>query len=115
VVALLALGSLAAASLAACKDKKQSAGPTRTLVLHLGGMTCGGCVQTLTNAFKQVPGAKKVTVTLHPQRATIQYDASRAKPEDFVQAAKKAGYQASLTPMPRPAVRRRSAEGPARR
>ena len=82
----------------ACKKKEAKAkpGPTKQLVLEMSGMTCGGCVKTLTGAFKKVKGAKDVRVTLKPQRAVITYDSGAAKAEQFVKAAEKAGYKAKI-------------------
>ena len=38
----------------------------RTETIKIGGMTCGGCVSTVTKALNAVDGVKDVAVSLNP-------------------------------------------------
>ena len=37
---------------------------TQTITLNIEGMTCGGCVKSVTNALNQVAGVQSVDVSL---------------------------------------------------
>ena len=43
--------------------------------LNVTGMTCQGCVASVTRVLKAVPGVSDVVVTLQPGTATVVYDA----------------------------------------
>ena len=58
------------------------------------GMTCGGCVRSVTRAVSQVPGVTKVDVSLDEKRATVAYDPARVQPSAIVQAIVGAGFEA---------------------
>jgi len=63
-----------------------------TLTLNIKGMTCGGCVKSVTNVLQQITGVSGVDVSLEQNRATINYDPAKAKPEQFKSAIEDAGY-----------------------
>jgi len=65
-------------------------------VFNIGGMTCEHCVETVTNALGAIPGTKSVDVSVEQKTATVDYDDSVAKPDDFIEAVNIAGYEASL-------------------
>jgi copper chaperone len=68
----------------------------QTVTLKVTGMTCGGCVNSVTNVLKAMHGVKDATVTLTPGEATIQYDEQLVLPNQLVSAIKDAGYDVDL-------------------
>lgn len=63
-----------------------------TLTLNIKGMTCGGCVKSVTSVLKNIAGVSGVEVSLEQNRATISYDPAEAKPAQFKSAIEDAGY-----------------------
>lgn len=68
----------------------------RTETLKVGGMTCGGCVNTVTEALKAVDGVKDVAVSLNPGEAKIQFDENTTAPEHLRAAVQHAGYDVEV-------------------
>jgi copper chaperone len=65
-----------------------------TVELKIEGMTCGGCVASVTRTLQAVPGVQTVDVSLADSRATVTYDPAKAAPADFKRAVERAGYEA---------------------
>lgn len=63
-----------------------------TLTLNIKGMTCGGCVKSVTTVLQQLPGVSAVNVSLEQNQAAITYDPAKAKPEQFKAAIEDAGF-----------------------
>jgi copper chaperone len=63
-----------------------------TTTLRIDGMTCGGCVKSVTNVLKAVPGVAAVDVTLSPGAAVVRYDPAQAGEPQFRQAIEDAGF-----------------------
>ena len=64
------------------------------LELAVTGMTCASCVRRVEKALAKVPGAQEATVNLATERAQVRYDPAQGKPDDFVAAVARAGYEA---------------------
>jgi copper chaperone CopZ len=64
-----------------------------TVRLAVSGMTCMGCVNSVTRVLSHVSGAATVRVDLEAGCAEVQ---GGAAPEDLVAAVRKAGYGAEL-------------------
>ena len=62
------------------------------IVLTISGMTCGGCVSSVTRVLQAVPGVQQASVTLVPPQAVVIYDAALADPEKLAQAVAGAGF-----------------------
>ncbi|MDA8207254.1 MAG: heavy-metal-associated domain-containing protein [Thermaerobacter sp.] len=60
--------------------------------LTVTGMTCGHCVNTITEALKGVAGVKVAKVTLETERAEVTYDPAQTSEEDLKAAVTAAGY-----------------------
>ena len=60
--------------------------------LNVTGMTCQGCVASVTRVLKAVPGVSDVVVTLQPGTATVVYDATRTTLPVLKAAIEDAGY-----------------------
>jgi copper chaperone len=53
-----------------------------TITMNVKGMSCGGCVASVTRVLKSVPGVTDVAVTLTPGTAKVTFDpAKTAAPE----------------------------------
>ena len=50
-----------------------------TISLNVQGMTCGGCVASVTRVLKAVPGVTEVAVTLQPGAANVTFDPARTE------------------------------------
>ena len=61
-------------------------------VLTISGMTCGGCVNSVTRVLQALPGVQQANVTLVPSQANVSYDAALADPEKLAQAVAEAGF-----------------------
>jgi copper chaperone len=46
----------------------------QTATIKIKGMTCMGCVNSIKNVFRNVPGIAQLEVTLDPAQAIIQFD-----------------------------------------
>ena len=63
-----------------------------TLTLNIKGMTCGGCVKSVTSVLQKISGVSKVEVTLEQNQANITYDPAQAKLAQFKAAIEDAGF-----------------------
>lgn len=64
----------------------------QTEVLKITGMTCGGCVSSVTKALKAVPGVSDAKVSLPTGEATVQFDPGVTSPDRLKSAVLQAGY-----------------------
>lgn len=62
--------------------------------LEIGGMTCGGCVRSVTRVLEAVPGVKTANVELEKARARIEGEA--LDPATLIAAIEDAGFDARL-------------------
>jgi len=46
----------------------------QTATIKIKGMTCMGCVNSIKNVLKNVPGIAQLEVTLDPAQAIVQFD-----------------------------------------
>ena len=65
---------------------------TQTITLNIQGMTCGGCVKSVTNALNQVAGVQSVDVSLDHNNATISFDDSQVQQSTLKEAIEDAGF-----------------------
>ena len=63
-----------------------------TIQLNIQGMTCNGCVKSVTGVLQKIPGVTGVEVSLEQNRATVIYNPAQAKPGQFKTAVEDAGY-----------------------
>ena len=66
-----------------------------TIVLKVCGMSCGGCVKSVTGVLEALPGVGKAEVSLERNEAVISYEAGKVSREQLVQAIDDAGFEAS--------------------
>ncbi|MFB5191168.1 heavy-metal-associated domain-containing protein [Alicyclobacillus fastidiosus] len=63
-----------------------------TETITVKGMTCSGCVNSVTKALTAVEGVKDVNVELEGQRATVSYDEAKVTVDVLKRAVEDAGY-----------------------
>ncbi|WP_457752931.1 heavy-metal-associated domain-containing protein [Thermococcus sp.] len=64
------------------------------VVLKIKNMSCGHCAMTIKRALEKI-GAK-AEVSLKEKRAVVEYDESKLKVEDLINAVAKFGYEAEV-------------------
>lgn len=69
----------------------------QTELLKITGMTCGGCVSSVTKALKAVSGVSDAQVSLSDGEATVQFDEGRTSPDRLKSAVLQAGYGINAT------------------
>ena len=62
---------------------------TETTVV-ISGMSCGGCVNSLTRVLSSVPGIEPITIEVG--KARLKVDADLATPEVIAAAVDRAGF-----------------------
>jgi copper chaperone len=62
-------------------------------VIKVGGMTCQGCVRSVTRVLEAVPGVSKVDVSLDKGEAALSYDPAKTGMPQFKQAVEDAGFE----------------------
>jgi copper chaperone len=63
-----------------------------TITLKVGGMTCGGCVASVTRVLKAVPGVTDALVRLDARDATVTFDPARTNADALKAVIVGAGY-----------------------
>jgi copper chaperone len=61
----------------------------------VNGMSCGGCVQSVTKAIARLPGVRNVDVSLEKKAATVEYDDAIVEPAAIIAAIEAAGFDAA--------------------
>jgi copper chaperone len=64
-----------------------------TVVLKVSGMSCDGCVSSVTRVLKSVAGVGSAEVSLGRGEARVSYDPARASLAQLRKAIEDAGYQ----------------------
>lgn len=64
----------------------------QTLTLDVQGVTCAGCVSTLTRVLGALPGVRQVTVDQATGRTQVRLDAEQVERAAVVAAIEDAGY-----------------------
>jgi copper chaperone len=64
-----------------------------TVTLKVNGMSCGGCVASVTRVLRALPGVGEVAVVLEPGTATVTYDPQSMGLPAIKRAVEDAGYE----------------------
>jgi copper chaperone CopZ len=64
--------------------------------IYLSGLSCEGCVRTVTRALLAVKGVDSASVSADYEWAEVIYDPDVTSPEEMVKAVEAAGYGAEL-------------------
>ena len=67
-----------------------------TFTLNIGGMTCGGCVKSVTRILENTEGVAKAEVSLENKNAVIEFDPAKTNPAVLIEAVEDGGYDAAL-------------------
>jgi len=67
------------------------------LKLKVTGMTCGHCKMKVEKALQGVAGTFGASVFLEDGEAEVQFDPARAGADQYLDAVRRAGYQASVS------------------
>ncbi len=67
--------------------------PDASVRLSISGMSCAGCVATIENALKNVPGVTEATVNFAEHTATVT---GAADPQALIAAVRAASYDAAI-------------------
>ena len=65
-----------------------------TTVLKVTGMTCGGCVRSVSNVLRALPGVASTEVSLEKSEAKVTFDPAIANQAALRKAIEDAGYEA---------------------
>lgn len=63
-----------------------------TTTIDIKGMTCAGCVNSVTKALKGIDGVQDANVNLEKGQATVTFDDAKANVDALKQAVEDAGY-----------------------
>lgn len=63
-----------------------------TVTLNVQGMTCGGCVASVTRVLKATPGVDDAVVRLDAKSATVTFDPAKTSVPALKSAIEDAGY-----------------------
>jgi copper chaperone len=65
----------------------------QTVTLGISGMTCGGCVRSVTNVLKAQDGVAKAEVSLEKNNAVVEYDPGKVQVEQLKRSVQEAGFE----------------------
>jgi copper chaperone len=65
-----------------------------TAEIKIEGMSCSGCVSSVTRSLKAVPGVEGVDVSLDEASARVTYDAALTGVAELKRAVERAGFDA---------------------
>jgi copper chaperone len=65
----------------------------QTVTLGISGMTCGGCVRSVTKVLSAMDGVAKADVSLEKKSAVVEYDPAKQDVGQLTRAIEEAGYE----------------------
>jgi copper chaperone len=65
----------------------------QTAKMNISGMTCGGCVRSVTNVLSALDGVAKADVSLDRQCAVVDYDPAKLGVDQLKRTIEEAGYE----------------------
>ncbi|MDH5579830.1 MAG: cation transporter [Betaproteobacteria bacterium] len=66
-----------------------------TIKISIEGMTCAGCVNSVTRVLTALPGVSAADVSLTKARAKVTFDPAQTGVDAMKQAIERAGYKAA--------------------
>lgn len=66
-----------------------------TTTIKIGGMSCGGCVKSISGVLTALPGVAKAEVSLEQAQALVEFDSAQLQRGQLLQAIEDAGFDAS--------------------
>lgn len=68
----------------------------KTVEIKVEGMTCNGCVNSVTRVLEAIDGVSHAQVSLSAAQATVQFDENLTNNDILIQAIEDAGFDASI-------------------
>ena len=65
----------------------------QTVTLEITGMTCGGCVRSVTNVLKAQDGVAKAEVSLENKNAVVEFDPGKVQVDQLKRSVVEAGFE----------------------
>lgn len=66
-----------------------------TITLKIDGMTCGGCVSSVTRVLSETAGVSNAQVDLASGTATVQFDTAQTNAATLIDVVEDAGFDAA--------------------
>ncbi|NJD35107.1 MAG: heavy-metal-associated domain-containing protein [Betaproteobacteria bacterium] len=66
-----------------------------TTTIKVDGMSCGGCVKSVTGVLTALDGVAKAEVSLEQKQAVVEFDAGIVSRDQLKAAIEEAGFDAS--------------------
>lgn len=89
-------GAMLALVLAVCADAAPAA--TRTVTIHVEGMTCGGCAVMIEEALKGTEGVREARVSYERGEAWVKYDDRKVTAARLREVINAAGFKTVAKP-----------------
>ena len=65
-----------------------------TTTIKVDGMSCGGCVKSVTGVLTALDGVAKADVSLEQKQAVVEFDAAKVTRDQLKAAIEAAGFDA---------------------
>ena len=65
-----------------------------TTPIKVDGMSCGGCVKSVTGVLTALDGVAKADVSLEQKQAVVEFDAAKVTRDQLKAAIEDAGFDA---------------------
>ena len=66
-----------------------------TTTIKVGGMSCGGCVKSVTGVLTALDGVTKAEVSLEQKQAVVEFDAAKLTRYQLKEVIEDAGFDAN--------------------
>lgn len=66
------------------------------LTIAVKGMSCQGCVKSVTRVLSELPGVQGVQVSLPDAAATLQHDPAQTPVAAIAEAIRNAGFETTV-------------------
>ncbi len=66
-----------------------------TTTIKVEGMSCGGCVKSVTGVLTALDGVTKAEVSLEQKQAVVEFDATKATRDQLKAVIEDAGFEAA--------------------
>lgn len=66
-----------------------------TTTIKVEGMSCGGCVKSVTGVLTALDGVAKAEVSLEQKQAVVEFDATKATRDQLKAVIEDAGFEAA--------------------
>ncbi|WP_107928367.1 heavy-metal-associated domain-containing protein [Neisseria animaloris] len=67
-----------------------------TINIKIDGMTCGGCVKSVTKVLEALNGVTKAEVDLASSSAQVTFDPAKVQTAALIETIEDAGFDAAL-------------------